>query len=90
MGVVERLAAKIVGMPLERRPEGFMVLREALEEAAKEMKSEGRKLNEFVNHTLSAVETLVRNGGHGGAGEGVRELPHILGVGHAPWPVREG
>ena len=61
--MVERLAAKIVEMPLERRPEGFMVFREALVEAAKEMKVEGRKLNEFVNHTLSAVETLVRKMG---------------------------
>src|SRR6185503_20798973 len=60
MGVVERLAAKIVEMPLERRPEGFMVLREVLVEVAKEMNLAGTKLNEFVNHTLSAVETLVR------------------------------
>ena len=70
MGVVERLAAKIVEMPLERRPEGFMALREMLVEAAKEMKLEGTKLNEFVNHSLSAVETLVRNEDGGGAGEG--------------------
>ena len=60
MGVVERLAAKIVEMPLERRPEGFMVLREVLVEVAKEMKLEGAKLDEFVNHTMNAGETLVR------------------------------
>jgi hypothetical protein len=69
MGVVERLAAKIVEMPLERRPEGFMVLREALVEAAKEMNLAGTKLNEFVNHTLSAVETLVRMEDGGRASE---------------------
>jgi hypothetical protein len=61
MGMVQRLAAKLVEMPLERRPEGFMVLREALVEAAKEMKLEGTKSNEFANHTLNAVETFVRN-----------------------------
>ena len=60
MGMVKRLAAKIVEMPLERRPEGFMVLREVLVEVAKEMKLEGAKLDEFVNHTMNAVETLVR------------------------------
>jgi uncharacterized protein YicC (UPF0701 family) len=70
MSVVDLLAVKIAEMPLERRPEGFMVLREALEEAATEMKIEGTKLNEFLNHTLSAVETLVRNMEcGGGAGE---------------------
>ena len=71
--MVERLAAKIVEMPLERRPEGFMVLREALVEAAKEMKLEGAKLDEFVNHTMNAVETLVRErDAGGGAGGGPR------------------
>jgi hypothetical protein len=61
MSVVELLAEKIVEMPLEWRPEGFMVLREELVQASKEMNLEGGKSIEFVNHTLSAIETLVRN-----------------------------
>ena len=70
MGMVKRLAMKIVEMPIERRPEGFMVLREALIEAAKEMKLEGTKRDEFANHAVSAIESLVRDiEARGGSGK---------------------
>jgi hypothetical protein len=95
------LAAKIAEMPLERRPEGFTVLGEVLLEAAKAMKFEGTKLDEFVNHTLSAVETLVseRDGG-GGSGRkqlGARRIRTVLRIDpdhralgayrHHPWAL---
>jgi hemoglobin-like flavoprotein len=69
-GMVERMAMKLVSLPIEQRAEHYKIVRESLREAAQVFNQPPELTEQFVDLNAKAIEALVKEIEAGGGAAG--------------------